>query len=47
MKSQLEDFKEECSKSKTTQLNRITLLENQIKELQQKSKDSGTNVWKV
>lgn len=46
MKSQLEDFKEECAKSKTTQLNKINLLESQIKELQ-KSKDNGPNVWKV
>lgn len=46
MKSQLEDFKEECSKSKTTQLNKITSLENQIKEFQ-KTKDNGTSVWKV
>lgn len=46
LKSQLEDFKEECSKAKTTQTTRITSLENQIKELQ-KTKDNGTNVWKV
>lgn len=46
LKSQLEDFKEESSKSKTTQAQKITLLENQIKELQ-KTKDNGSNVWKV
>lgn len=46
MKSQLEDFKDECSKSKTTQQSKITSLENQVKELQ-KIKDDGTNGWKV
>lgn len=46
MKSQLEDFKEECLKTKTTQLNKITALEKQIEELR-KTKDNGTTVWKV
>lgn len=46
MKSQLDDIKDECSKSKTTQLNKIASLESQIKELQ-KVNDDGTNIWKV
>lgn len=46
LKSQLEDFKDECSKLKSAQLSKINSLESQIKELH-KGKDDDANQWKV